>query len=163
MKKKLKDLEKYDRTVIYILFCICIFSFIVNLVDTKRFTTTMSNTTAKLVELMIQQEPDYLEGDLPHKKLGRFNLTWYCPCEKCVGKKKVIRTATGTVPKAKRTIAVDPKIIPLGSIVYIQDYGYFIAEDTGSAVKQRTIDIFVDSHEEALKNGRKVANVYLLK
>ena len=163
MKKSMKDFTRYDRTIIYLLFSACIISLLVNIIDTRRFTATMADTTTKLVELMIQQEPDFIEGTLPNKKLGRFNLTWYCPCEKCIGKKKVIRTATGTTPKANRNIAVDPKQIPLGSIVYIEGYGYFIAEDTGSAIKQRTIDIYVDTHQEALKNGKKVANVYLLK
>lgn len=110
---------------------------------------------------IVQEAP--LETGLPYRKLGNFELTWYCPCEKCVGKKKEVRTATGTKPKANRTIAVDPTKIPLGSIVYIEGYGYFIAEDTGSAIKSNRIDIFVDSHEIALQLGKRHANVYLLK
>lgn len=68
-------------------------------------------------------------------------------------------TATGTVPVSARggrgTIAVDPRVIPLGSLVYVEGYGEAIAADTGGAIKGNIIDIFVDSHEEAITWGRK--------
>ncbi len=60
-------------------------------------------------------------------------------------------------------IAVDPRVIPLGSLVYIEDYGVARAEDTGSAIQGRIIDLLFDRHEEALKFGRKKLQVYLLK
>ena len=129
----------------------------------KQFNDTLFKQAEHYTEMMVSNEPDFAESDLPHKKLGRFELSWYCPCEKCVGKKKVVKTATGTKPTQGRTIAVDPKKIPLGSIIYIEGYGYFIAEDTGGAIKGNRIDVFVNSHEEALANGKRIANVYLLK
>ena len=61
-----------------------------------------------------------------------------------------------------RTIAVDSSIIPLGSRGYIEGYGTFIAEDTGSAIKNSKIDIFVSTHERAEELGVQYANVYLL-
>lgn len=128
-------------------------------------STTMNKRFDSIETVLDQQnivkEPE-ISTDLPYKKLGNFELTWYCPCEKCVGKKKKIRTATGTTPKANRTIAVDPTKIPLGSIIYIQGYGYYVAEDTGSAIKSNRIDIFVNSHQEALQLGKRHANVYLI-
>lgn len=129
--------------------------------------TSTVNKRFDSIETILDQQNIVQEApiitDLPYRKLGNFELTWYCPCEKCVGKKKVVRTATGTTPKAQRTIAVDPNKIPLGSIVFIEGYGYFIAEDTGSAIKANRIDIFVNSHKEALQLGKRHANVYLLK
>lgn len=50
------------------------------------------------------------------------------------------------------TIAVDPKIIPLGSEVKIDGVVY-VAEDTGGAIKGKRIDVFVDNHEEAMERG----------
>ena len=51
-------------------------------------------------------------------------------------------------------IATDPKVIPLGSKVYIPYFDkVFIAEDTGSAIKGNKIDIYVNSHAEALAWG----------
>lgn len=114
-------------------------------------------------ETIVESMPISYNQKLPFTNIGQFDLSFYCPCEKCVGKKKIVRTASGTKPKANYTIAVDTRIIPLGSILYIEGFGYFIAQDTGSAIKGNRIDIFVDSHKQALKLGRKKANVYLLK
>ena len=115
-----------------------------------------------------QQENKELQATAPQVKglgtaIGQYTLTFYCPCHKCVGKKTVIRTASGTKPIHLRTIAVDKNKIPLGSIVYIEGHGIFIAEDTGSAIKGNRIDIFVKDHNEALSRGKQKANVYLLK
>ncbi|WP_042148655.1 3D domain-containing protein [Paucisalibacillus sp. EB02] len=52
-----------------------------------------------------------------------------------------------------KVIAVDPSVIPLGSVVYVEGYGYAIAGDTGSAIKGNKIDVFVPSRAEALKWG----------
>ena len=71
------------------------------------------------------------------------------------------RTATGTVPK-RGTIAVDPRVIPLGTRLYIPGYGYGVAEDTGGAVKGNIIDLFFDTREEAIKWGRRNVTIYVL-
>jgi len=52
-------------------------------------------------------------------------------------------TATMTVPQAEHTIAVDPKVIPLGSRVYVQGLGWRVAEDVGAAIKGRIIDLYM--------------------
>lgn len=64
--------------------------------------------------------------------------------------------------QAGRTIAVDPKLIRLGSKVQMNDKEY-IAEDTGGAIKGKRIDLFVDSHSEAMKFGKKLIEVYVKK
>mgnify|MGYP005784316259 CR=1 FL=1 len=69
-----------------------------------------------------------------------FTCYAYCPCTYCCGKSNGI-TATGTQAKAGRTIAVDPKIIPLGSTVIINGREY-IAEDTGGGIRGYKVDIF---------------------
>lgn len=61
--------------------------------------------------------------------------------------------------QADRTIAVDPRLIKLGSKVRMNDREY-IAEDTGGAIKGRRIDLFVDSHSEAMRFGKKLITVY---
>lgn len=82
-----------------------------------------------------------------------FKVTAYCPCVKCCGKTDGI-TATGTVATAGRTIAVDPTVIPYGSEVILNGVTY-IAEDCGGAIKGNKIDMFFDTHEEALQWGVK--------
>lgn len=91
--------------------------------------------------------------------LGEFKLTRYCSGSCCNGGYN--GTALGTPIVAGRTIAVDPKVIPLGSQVYIEGYGTFIAEDTGGAIKGNKIDIAVGSHSEAMQGGVSYANVYV--
>ncbi len=70
-------------------------------------------------------------------------------------------TASGT--KVRRgIIAVDPSVIPLGTRVYIPDYGEAIAEDTGGAIKGNRIDIAFDTYEEAINFGRQSLQIYII-
>ncbi|WP_028551897.1 3D domain-containing protein [Paenibacillus sp. UNC451MF] len=64
-------------------------------------------------------------------------------------------TSTGTRVTEGRTIAVDPKVVPLGWWVYIDGLGFRRAEDTGSAVKGNIIDVFYDSNDYANRFGMK--------
>ena len=93
------------------------------------------------------------------KSMGRFKLTGYCACMYCCGKTDGI-TSTGTKAKAGRTIAVDPSVIPYGSVVIINDKEY-VAEDCGGAIKNNKIDVFFDTHEDALEWGVKYAEVFI--
>ncbi|GGP09753.1 3D domain-containing protein [Oceanobacillus neutriphilus] len=74
-------------------------------------------------------------------------------------------TATGVDlnadPNAK-VIAVDPSVIPLGSKVYVEGYGYATAADTGGAIQGNKIDLHVPSQEEALSFGRQQVNVTIV-
>lgn len=96
--------------------------------------------------------------------LGEFKLTAYCPCEKCCGKSVNDPyygiTASGTTATAGRTIAVDTRVIPMGSEIVINGHTY-IAEDVGGAIKENRIDIYFDSHDEALQFGVQYADVYI--
>ncbi|WP_053373393.1 3D domain-containing protein [Paenibacillus sp. FJAT-27812] len=72
-------------------------------------------------------------------------------------------TASGSRVKEGRTIAVDPKVIPIGWWVYIEGIGFRRAEDTGSAIKGNKIDVYFDSNKTANKFGRKKGfTVYVL-
>lgn len=71
-------------------------------------------------------------------------------------------TASGTKAKAGRTVAVDPKVIPLGSKIVVNGKTY-IAEDTGGAIKGKTLDIFVSSESKAREWGIRKCKVYLKK
>jgi len=100
----------------------------------------------------------------PANYLGVFRLTFYTPHELGASNANALRTATRTIPKEGRTIAVDPKLIPKGSLVFIEGWGYYIAEDTGSAIEGKRIDIFLNSHRMAIQLGNKQqARVYLLR
>lgn len=72
-------------------------------------------------------------------------------------------TSTGTKPTVGRTIAVDPKVIPYGSKVYIEGIGYRIAEDCGGGIKGNMIDIYMSTYNECIQHGRRKLKVYLIK
>lgn len=82
-------------------------------------------------------------------------------CKRCSG-----ITATGLNlkknPKLK-VISVDPKVIKLGTKVYVEGYGYAVAGDTGGAMRGNKIDVFIPSKSQALKWGRKTVKVKILK
>lgn len=63
----------------------------------------------------------------------------------------------------QKVISVDPKVIKLGSKVYVEGYGTAIAADTGGAIKGNKIDVLLPSQKEALKWGRKTVKVQILK
>lgn len=75
-------------------------------------------------------------------------------------------TATGIAPVRDEygisTIAVDSSIIPLGSLLYIDGYGYAIAADTGAAVQGYIIDLYLNSYDECINWGRQNVSVYLI-
>ncbi len=97
-----------------------------------------------------------------------FEITAYCPCRICCQKYSnelnggEPHTATGTVPEAGRTIAVDPTVIPYGSVVEIEGLGTFIAEDCGGKIKENHIDVYFDTHEEAKAFGKKMLHVVVV-
>ena len=70
-------------------------------------------------------------------------------------------TATGTKP-AVGTVAVDPSVIPMGSRLYIEGYGYGTACDTGGAVYGNRIDLFMEDRGQCLKWGVRNAKLYIL-
>lgn len=62
------------------------------------------------------------------------------------------------------TIAADPKVFPLGSILYIPGYGYGIVADTGSAIKGRKIDLYFATTKQVYKEwGKKDVEVQVIK
>ncbi|MER1989799.1 3D domain-containing protein [Solibacillus isronensis] len=82
-------------------------------------------------------------------------------CKGCSGK-----TASGIDLKKNpdiKLIAVDPKIIPLGTKVWVEGYGIAVAGDTGGSIKGNRIDVFVKTKKTALNWGRKNVEIKVLK
>ncbi len=59
-------------------------------------------------------------------------------------------------------VAVDPRVIKLGSSLYVTGYGYAVAADVGGAIKRNRIDLCFDDVDEAMDYGRKKVKVYVL-
>lgn len=106
------------------------------------------------------------------RSLGTYTLTAYCSCQTCCGQfalnrpldkngNPIVYTSIGAIAKAGVTIAVDPRVIPYGSEIKINDHVY-IAQDTGGAITGARIDIYFDDHQEALEFGLQTAEIYIL-
>ncbi len=91
----------------------------------------------------------------------------YESCGKWPGSPGYGITASGTYAKVG-TVAVDPRVIPLGTKMYIVStdgkyvYGYCTAEDTGGAIKGNKVDLFYNTKSECMQFGRRNVNVYIL-
>ena len=120
-----------------------------------------------------QYIPSTMEGGLELTYLGEFEYTGYDPCIACCGQyaknrpvvngKEIVYTASGEIA-SNMTVAVDPNVIPLGSLLYLEGYGVKIAQDTGSAVKGNVIDIYFNNHKDAQNVGRqKGRKVWIIK
>ncbi len=156
-----------------LLILLLLVSFIISLVilinDTTRIKEELSITKQKLEEVnrRLRDTQSQLQKARESRTLkaqpSRGNSSFIATAYTWTGQK----TKTGTWPKVNRTVAVDPKVIPLGSkLKIVSDYpgisGTYIAEDTGGLIRGSRIDIFV---EESIANdfGRrpvklKVAN-----
>ncbi len=72
-------------------------------------------------------------------------------------------TASGTVPTPGLSVAADWSVLPSGTWIYIEDVGIRRVEDTGSAIKEKRLDVVLDTHANALAwNGFGSHNVWVL-
>lgn len=114
-------------------------------------------------EAETKEETTAVDPEENRELLGIFTVTAYCSCRKCCGKWSGGPTASGVMPQSGRTIAVDKCVIALGTRVYIEGYGEFVAEDTGSDISGNRIDIYMDSHEAARLFGSCKKEVWIIK
>ena len=121
-----------------------------------------SKSNHEVVKEEQQVEEEQPQEEQTPRSLGIFELTAYCPCSQCSSSWNRT-TATGTTATAGRTIGVNPDVIPYGSHIIINGHEY-IAEDTGGAMREKPylIDVFMESHEEALKFGRQKAEIFII-
>lgn len=102
--------------------------------------------------------------------IGAFTCTAYCPCEKCCGQyaynrpkdengNPIVYGASGAVLTPRKSVAVDPSIIPLGTVLII-DGNEYIAQDTGGFHGYH-LDFYFATHDEAWNFGRQTKEVYI--
>ena len=123
----------------------------------KRKTKAAQRIKAKKKKEQKKQQEEKKET---LKSLGVYKITAYCPCAHCCGKSTGI-TASGTKATAGRTIAADTSVLPFGTEVVIDGHTYTV-EDRGGAIKSNKIDIFFNSHQEALNFGVKYIEVFVV-
>lgn len=106
---------------------------------------------------VVEREIEFVQASNTNgnEYLGNFKLTAYCNCSSCCGKWAGGATASGTTPTAGRTVAMGG--IPFGTKLSINGNVYTV-EDRGTPYGH--IDIYFNSHSEALQFGVKYADVY---
>jgi 3D (Asp-Asp-Asp) domain-containing protein len=124
-------------------------------ISKETLTIKPSSTTVKKVSKPIVQTPK------KSTKVITVKATAYtASCKGCTG-----ITKTGFNLKAnpnKKIIAVDPTVIPLGTIVHVEGYGKAIAADIGGAIKGKRIDVFIPTKKAAINFGVKRLKVTIL-
>lgn len=102
-----------------------------------------------------KHEKEVIEDD-SKEYIGKFTITHYCVCDTCNYPYGGYPAANGEDMVVGYTIAVDPKVIPLDTMIEIDGYdGIREAQDTGGRIKGNKIDVLVSSHKEAYKLGVK--------
>jgi 3D (Asp-Asp-Asp) domain-containing protein/LysM repeat protein len=108
----------------------------------------------------VAEEPVSVESQAETKEITVTATAYTASCEGCSG-----ITATGVNIKDnpdKKVISVDPSVIPLGTEVYVEGYGYAIAADTGGAIKGNKIDVFIPDKQDAINWGKQQVEVKIL-
>lgn len=124
------------------------------------------------MQVEVTQETTTKKADC-YISLGEFRITAYCSCEKCCGKwadnrptdesgQEIVYTASGKTAIEGMTIAADTDILPFGSTVIIDGHEYTV-QDRGSAIKGKCIDIYFESHKQAVEFGVKYKEVLIKK
>lgn len=93
---------------------------------------------------------------------SRSVVTAYCPCAVCCPGTADDRTSTMTRAAKWRGVAVDPKRIPYGSLLYVPGYGFALADDTGAAMRNARdlhIDVRFRKHSDAKKWGARYLHI----
>lgn len=136
-------------------------------------TEVSSQVTKNPVDKVISvgTRPDPGKAPTKYKKVITCTATAYDLSFQSCGKRPGDRgygiTASGTQAKYG-TVAVDPRVIPLGTKLYIEStdgkikYGYCTAEDTGGAIKGNKVDLFYPSYSDCMQFGRRSVKVYIL-
>lgn len=98
---------------------------------------------------------------IKYKEVRTMNASAYTPGPESCGVYADGYTATGK-KAGYGIVAVDPRVIPLGTKLFIDGYGFAVAEDVGSAIKGNRIDLCYETVREALLFGRRKVKVYFL-
>lgn len=108
---------------------------------------------AKAAELpQMEEMPQNSQQEAAQTQEQTFTVTAYCPCEKCCGAYANGYTATGAKATQGVTIAADPDVLPMGTEIELDGHTYTV-QDTGGAISGNRLDLYFDSHEDALQWG----------
>jgi 3D (Asp-Asp-Asp) domain-containing protein len=137
--------------------------------DLKELQVEVSYLKRRLNQLQMENEllkttlASALNFNLPYT-IRNVKITFYSNDRYSINVPRYRDGLTAThIPVGEGVIAVDPNLIPYGSVVYIPRLRrFFVACDTGSAIKGKHIDVYVDSRKEAIRNGVMYSDVIVV-
>lgn len=147
-KIKQKQIESFLITVILITFAVFIWYFVTHIFI--QVEPLIKEVNGKVLVASQQEVPQSII----------FKVTAYCPCEKCC-KKETRITASGYVIRKGDKFCASP--LPYLTILKIPGYGIAPVLDRGSAITGFCIDVYFDTHQEALNWGVQYLAVEILK
>jgi 3D (Asp-Asp-Asp) domain-containing protein len=101
-------------------------------------------------------------GAFVRSRVLTMEATAYDPSPRTIGPRATGRTRNGMIARFG-LVAVDPRVIPLGTKLFVEGYGFALAADTGGAIKGNKIDLCFATRREALNFGRRQVRVHILK
>lgn len=126
-------------------------------------------STAILASPVTNEESQTTAPETEPEEWSDAVATAYCPCEKCCGKwalnrpDGIVYTASGAIAQEGVTIAADWSLYPPGTVLYIEGIGERTVQDRGGAINGQKIDIYFESHEDALQFGRQDVKIRIVK
>jgi len=125
-----------------------------------------------LKEERIQAEPTILlmgkagypvsRGSYDRAEVRTMIASAYDPSPQTIGRGATGRTRMGYIATFGQ-VAVDPRVIKLGSLLYVEGYGFALASDTGGAIKGNRIDLCYDSRAVSERYGMRKVRVHIFK
>lgn len=134
-------------------------------------TSTPMVTTAPINKKTPIEETSEPQPTTELVSLGEFKVTAYCHCEQCCGSwakdrpvdadgKPIVITASGEIAVQGVTIAADTSVLPFGTKVIMDGHEYTV-QDRGGAIKGNKIDVYFESHQEALEFGVQYKELFI--
>ena len=117
----------------------------------------IAEPTPEVLRVGTREANDPSRGTIRFKKMLVMEATAYTPFDD--GQSGL--TASG-IPARRGVVSVDPRVIPLGTRVYVMGYGPALAADTGGAIKGARIDLCIEDYNDAIRFGRRTVEVYIL-
>ncbi|KIL42613.1 3D domain-containing protein [Jeotgalibacillus soli] len=121
---------------------------------------------SKMTSSSLTEVPNHIRNNFPSAAV---TATGYTAGEESTGKNSshplygITFSGVEVTRDMYSTIAADPNVFPIGSILYIPGYGYGVVADTGSAIKGNIIDLYYDTVDEVFQEwGKKEVMVYVI-
>jgi len=170
MKVKRISVEEFNRKtrkqppiIVYILILAWALLACSNMGQQPQQAQAETTTTSQIETIQIEHAGPAINRSTETQQLHfeTYEVTAYCACEICCKGSADGINAAGTKPIEGRSVAAD-RSLPIGTRLWIEGIGERIVDDRGEAIKGKRLDIYFDSHQDALDFGRQWLEVAII-